>query len=565
IEKAGLSALQPELDRIDGLKSKEEIIPVAGMLCAWHVDPFFDMMPGQDGKNSSMTVLMINQGGLGMPGREYYLNTDERTTHIRNEYMKHLEKTFELAGKSSAEAKKIAADIFSFEERLAKASRTLEQLRDPYANYNKRSVSQLEKAYPSLKWTLLLDNYGIKNVDSVVVGQPEFLTAVEKNIKGSSLETLKNYLKWSLVSGLSPYLGKELADESFRFNQTVLAGVKTQKPRWKRVIDYENRSIGELLGQQFVKEVFSPKAKARYEKMVKTMIGTYAEHIKKLDWMSDVTKEKALLKLSTITPKVGYPDKWKDFSSMDVSRNSFVRNVININKWWSDSYIQKIGKPVDRTEWDMPPQEYNAYYNPSNNEIVLPAAQFAVPGYADEELDDALVYGYAAASTIGHELTHGFDDEGRQFDEKGNLKNWWTKEDEEKFNQRTKLYIEQFNNYVVLDSMHVRGQATLGENIADLGGVVVGLDAFKKTEQYKKGEKINGYTPVQRFFLGYALGWLGHMTDDKLANLIITNVHAPGNLRVNGPYSNVPEFYEAFGVKEGKPMWRADSIRVRIW
>lgn len=565
IDKAGLTPIQPELDMISNVKSKEEFVPIAGMLYTWNIDLYFNMMPGQDQKNSSVIVLNIEQGGLGMPGKEYYLNNDERTKHVREEYVKHLENTFVLMDNPEADSKKIAADILQFETNLAKASRTLEELRDPYANYNKRSVAQLQKVCPSMNWPLFLEKCGIKNVDSIVVGQPEFIAAVEKNIKSASVETLKNYFKWNLVSGLAPYMGKRIKDENFHFYETVLAGVKEQKPRWRQVIDFENRFIGELLGQQFVKEVFSPQAKARYEKIVKAMIETYGEHIQKLDWMSDATKQKALLKLNSITTKVGYPDKWKDFSKMDISRSSYTRDVINVSKWWSEYYTNKIGKPVDRTEWDMPPQEYNAYYNPSNNEIVLPAAQFAVPGLRDEDLDDALVYGYAAASTIGHELTHGFDDEGRQFDEKGNLKNWWTKEDENKFNQRAKLYIEQFNNYVVLDSMHVRGQATLGENIADLGGIVIGLDAFKKTEQYKKGEKLGGFTPVQRFFLGYSLGWLGHMTDDKLANLILTNVHAPGNLRVNGPYSNVPEFYEAFGIKAGQPMWRPDSLRVRIW
>ena len=565
IEKAGISDIKPELGLISNMQSKDELTSLSAMLETQAIQPFFEMYIAQDEKNSSVMVLKLNQGGLGMPGREYYLNNDERTHNIRNEYIKHLEKTFELLGDAPEAAKKSRADVLNFETNLAKACRTLEQLRDPYANYNKRSVNDLMKAYPSINWVSLFEKDGIKHIDSLVIGQPEFFTALDKNIKSAPVEVLKNYFKWNLVSGMASYLNKEIAAEHFHFYSTVLNGVKTQKPRWKRAIEFENQYIGELLGQQFVKEVFSEQAKQRYEKMVKAMVEAYAEHIKKLDWMSETTKQRALVKLNTITPKVGYPNKWKDFSALDVSRKSYARNVINLNKWWFSHDINKIGKPVDRAEWDMAPQEYNAYYNPSSNEIVVPAAQLAVPGYKDEELDDALVYGYSAASTIGHELTHGFDDEGRQFDEKGDLKNWWTKDDEEKFNKRTKLYIDQFNQYVVLDSMHVRGMATLGENIADLGGIVIGLDAFKKTEQYKKGEKIAGLTPLQRFFLGYSLGWLGHQTPDKLANQIITNVHAPNNLRVNGPFSNIPEFYEAFGIKQGQAMWRPDSVRVKIW
>jgi putative endopeptidase len=299
--------------------------------------------------------------------------------------------------------------------------------------------------------------------------------------------------------------------------------------------------------------------------MVEAIRQSYREHIDKLDWMSPETKQKALAKLNTIHPKVGYPDQWKDFSALVISRESYAGNVMSARHWSYMINVNKLGKPVNHKEWNMSPQTYNANYSPSNNEITLPAAQFLIPGIKDEEVDDAVAYGYAAASTIGHEITHGFDDEGRQYDMHGNLKAWWTPQDSVKFTQRAQLLVDQFNSYVVLDSLHVNGKATLGENIADLGGIVLGLDAFKKTQQYKEGKRINGLTPLQRFFLGYSLGWLGHERDEVLASQILTDVHAPGFLRVNGPFSDVPEFYKAFNIKKGDKMWLDPDKRVRIW
>jgi len=291
----------------------------------------------------------------------------------------------------------------------------------------------------------------------------------------------------------------------------------------------------------------------------------YKARMEKLDWMTDATKKKAIAKLSAITKKVGYPDKWKDFSSLKIDRGPYVLNVIRANQWWNNYQLNKLGKPVDRNEWDMTPQTYNAYYNPSNNEIVLPAAQMAVPGFRDEELDDALVYGYTAASTIGHEITHGFDDEGRKYDEKGNLVHWWTPEDSTQFMLRSKVLVEQFNKMVPIDTIHINGQATLGENLADLGGLLIGLDAFKMTECYKKGDKIQGQTPLQRFFLGYTLGWLLETRPERLANQLKTDVHAPAQNRVNGPLPNINEFYEAFNVKPGDKLYIPDSARVHLW
>jgi len=330
-------------------------------------------------------------------------------------------------------------------------------------------------------------------------------------------------------------------------------------------LDEEENAMGELLGQLFVKEYFNETAKKRYADLVEAIRDAYKDRIKALPWMTDSTKQKALEKLAAITRKVGYPDKWKDFGAMDIGKKPYVINVQKANEWWFNYYVNKLGKPVDRTEWDMSPQTYNAYYNASNNEIVLPAGMFAVPGKKDEELDDAFVYGYAAASTIGHEITHGFDDQGRQFDAKGNLQSWWQAADSVDFTQRTAKIIQQFNEFNPVDTLHVNGKATQGENIADLGGLLLGLDALKKTAVYKKNEKTNGFTPIQRYFLGYAYSWMLQTKKEKLANQLMVDVHAPAKERVNGPLANLPEFYEAFGVKPGNKMYRPDSLRVSIW
>jgi putative endopeptidase len=345
----------------------------------------------------------------------------------------------------------------------------------------------------------------------------------------------------------------------------VLAGKKAMKPRWKRVLQVQERLLGDALGQLYTKNFFNENAKKRYSAMTDNVIAAFRERIKSSNWMSATTKMKALTKLSKVVKKVGYPDKWKDFSKMKIDKSSYVSNTLNAGKWWFEFRVGKLGKPVDRTEWEITPQSYNAYYNASNNEIVLPAAIFLVPGYADEEIDDAVAYGYGGASTIGHEITHGFDDQGRQFDEKGNLVNWWTPADETQFKNKAQNLVRQFDDYIAVDSIHVRGQACLGENIADLGGVVVAFEAFKKTEQFAKNEKLFGYNPDQRYFMGYALGWMTQARKEKLKLQSMTDVHAPEFLRVNGPFSNVLEFYNAFNVQPTNKMYRQKQDRVVIW
>ncbi len=565
IESEGIKPLTPELDKINSIKNKNELFSVVALLQKEGVNAMFGLSVNQDDKNSGIWALYMTQGGLGLPNREYYFRNDSRTENIRAEYKKHIAKMFELLGDNSSEAVKDANDVFGIEIFLADSSRKLEDLRDPYSNYNKMSVAGLESIAPSVKWNEVLSKAGAKLPDSLVVGQPEFYKALSAAIDKFSIGQWKAYLRWHLINAFADRLSSPFEKENFHFKGTVMAGVKEERPRWKRVQDAVEAAMGELLGQIYVKEYYSAATKARYVKLVNNMVDAFAERIKKLNWMSDATKEKALYKLSKMTKKVGYPDKWKDFSKLVVDRSSYVRNTINANIFWFNRSVDRIGTEVDRSEWDMTPQTYNAYYNPSNNEIVLPAAMFIVPGVPDSLLDDAVVYSYAGASTIGHEMTHGFDDQGRQYDAKGNLSNWWTNEDVKKFNERTKLMVEQFDNYVVLDSMHINGKATLGENIADLGGNVIGYDAFMKTEQFKEGEKINGLTPSQRFWLGYAYSWLGHARPEAIAQQVLTDVHSPNFLRVNGPLSDIAAFYKAFNIKKGEPMWREKDKRVRIW
>jgi putative endopeptidase len=563
-EQVGLKPLQPWFDKINSITDVTSLINVSNELNNIGVDALFGDIVQQDDKNSDLMSYKLWQGGIGLPDREYYFKTDSSTVNIRDKYVKHIAKMLTLQGQDSAYATKAAKQIFVLETKLAKASRKIEDLRDPYANYHKMAIKDLNKISSIIDWKTSLLNRGVKNIDSVIVGQPEFFTALDEVLKTTSMDDWKNYLRFRTVRNFEEVLPESFGVEAFSFNK-LLSGAKERKPRWKRVIQMEENEMGELLGQLYVKEFFNDIAKKRYSDLVEAIRDAYKNRIEKLTWMSDSTKQKALIKLAAIKKKVGFPDKWKDFSAMQIGTESYLQNVINANKWWHDFYLNKLGKPVNRDEWDMTPQTYNAYYNPSNNEIVLPAGIFTVPGYRDEDLDDATVYGYAGASTIGHEITHGFDDQGRLYDEKGNLKNWWTKNDSTEFAQRAQMIINQFNAYEPLPGSKINGKATQGENIADLGGILLGIDAFKKTDQYKKNEKIAGLTPMQRYFLGYALGWLGQIRDESLKNRLMTDVHSPAKYRVNGPFVDVDEFYTTFGIKQGDKMFVPDSVRVKIW
>lgn len=565
IEKQGAAPLKDELAAIQNAKDLPSLLLQAAKMHTYGVGVFFGEGVSQDAKNSEVMSYQLWQGGLGLPSRDYFFNTDEKSLKIKAAYVPYIQSIFKLMGYEESKALKMASAIFSFEEALAKNSRKLEALRDPYANYNKMSVAELSKKTDALNWKQLITTIGLKNVDTIIVGQPEFLTALNSLLKSTELQTLKDYMSFHLINDYASYLSTAFVNAKFDFYGKTIRGAKAQRPRWKRVLDAEEGAMGEALGQLFAKEYFNETAKKRYEDMVENVRDAYKARIEKLTWMTDSTKQKALSKLSAITKKVGYPEKWKDFSSLKIDASSFALNMMRSNAWWNAYSLSKYGKPVDRTEWDMTPQTYNAYYNPSNNEIVLPAGIFTVPGFRDEELDDALVYGYAAASTIGHEITHGFDDEGRQFDAKGNLKNWWSTADEEQFTKRAQNLVNQFSNMIAVDTMHINGKQTLGENLADLGGLLIGLDAFKLTAAYKAGKTISGYTPLQRFFLGYALGWMYSYRDESIASQIVTDVHAPAKQRVNGPMPNIPEFYEAFKVTPKNKLYLPDSLRVQLW
>ena len=564
-DRLGVHPLDAELARIDAIRSTDDVLDTVFAFKPIGVGGLFRIGVSQDEKDSATMAVQLRQGGLGLPERDFYFNTEAGVAKIRAAYVAHLARTFELLGRAPADAKAAADRVMAFETALAQASRRLEALRDPEKNYNKMSPAELTAKYtPSIDWTARLAGWGLKP-SYVIVGQPEFFAAEEKLLRETPLPVLQDYLRYRLVDAYAEYLSSDFDRAHFDFHGRAMSGQQEPRPRWKRVLDEQNDAMGMVLGRLFVKEYFPEASKQRYAAMVDAIRDTYRERIERLDWMGAETKTKALAKLASITPKVGYPDRWKDYSALVVGRDSYAANVMNAARWQFQDNLSKFGKPVDRTEWEMTPQTYNAYYNPSNNEIVLPAAIFMVPGVPDAEVDDAVAYGYAAASTIGHEITHGFDDEGRQFDAQGNLSGWWTKEDAERFTVAAQKMADQFNAYEPLPGLHINGKASLGENIADYGGVLLGLESFKKTAQYREGKPIGGLTPTQRYFLGYALGWMSQQRDERLRQRLLSDVHAPAKWRVLGPMSNIPEFYEAFGVKPGEPMWRAPEDRVRIW
>ncbi|MGV9014039.1 MAG: M13 family metallopeptidase [Flavobacteriales bacterium] len=565
-DRLGAAPLAALLQRIDGIRNAQEAFAVAGELNRASANVLYALWVGPDPRNSEHLVAEFWQGGLGLPDRDYYFNPEAGVAKNRADYPGHIAQMLGFLGQDSATAAKAGLAVMAFETALASRSRTLEQQRDPYANYNKMAVDgQLSKITPQLDWRALLDSSGLALCDTVSVGQPEYLAAMGTLLDATPVEAVKNYFRYHLISAFARSLSSTIERADFDFYDKQLHGQLEQQPRWKRVLGAQYHAMGMLVGHAFVQDHFPERAKARYSALVEHVRTAYRDRINTLDWMSAATKEKALEKLNAITKKVGYPDTWKDFSALRMDTVSFAGNMLAAERWRFDDMIHGWGKPVDHTEWFITPQTYSAYYSPSNNEIVLPAAIFTMPGLPDSLADDAMVYGYVAASTIGHEITHGFDDSGRQYDAKGNLKSWWAPADSAQFNQRAEVMAKQFDAYEPIPGLHINGQATLGENIADFGGIRLGLEAFKKTEQYAKGEKIAGYTPLQRFFLGYAYGWLFEQKEASLRDQLLSDTHSPAKWRVNGPLSNVPEFYEAFNITEGQAMWRPDSLRVKVW
>jgi putative endopeptidase len=566
-EQMKLKPIQSELDLIEQMKNKKDLLQECAHLHTIGSSPMFSFWVTRDDKMSSKYAAFLSQGGLGLPDRDYYFNTDARTKNIREKYKEHIVQVFVLSGENALSAKMKAELVFNYEKDLAGACRKMEDLRDPYKNYNKMSVAAFSKLSPSIDWPEMFKQLGVPGLDTIITGQPEFVQALDKKINKSSgdLSGWKAYMKWKELSKFSRYLGKAFEDEDFHFNSTVMSGSTEQKPRWKRMVELTEGTLDEIVSQEYVAHYVPAGTKERLTAMAKNILDVYADHLKNLDWMSDSTKAKALNKLSGVVMKMGYPDKWKDYSSLAINRTSLVENIMSAEQWSYAYMMNKYGKPVDRTEWIMTAETYNAYYEPTNNEIVIPACNFIVPGFGTGIPDDAVLYGVIGGSTMGHEITHGFDDEGSQYDEKGNLHDWWTKEDRAQFNKRSKNLAEEFNKYTVLDSLHVRGMATLGENIADLGGVIMGYEAFKKTEQWKKQVKINGLTPDQRYFMAYAYSWMTQQRNQSAAKQIMSDVHAPAKWRVNGPLSNITAFYTAFQIKPGDKMYREEKDRVKIW
>ena len=564
LNKKGIADLKGDFESIDQIKDLKGILKEAGYIHAVSSSPLFNFYITQDDKNSSKYQVYINQGGLSLPDRNYYFDTDAKAQTIREKFVKYVQNMYKLMGFDESKAKLAAGKLMEMETSMAKVCRKREDTRDPITNYHKMTFKELSSLTPNADWSIFLKETGLSKVDTIIVGQPEFLTALNSYLKKYAIDDWKNYLKFHLFNGLASYMDDKTYMEQFNFYASTLRGIKEPKPRWKRVVEQTDGYLGELIGQVYVSEYLPKGTKEKLVEIGNAIKSVFAERIKALDWMSATTKEKALKKLNAVIMKVGYPDKWKDLSAMQIDRNSYVKNVMRANKWDFDYMIHKYGKPVDRTEWDMEPQTYNAYYNPSNNEIVIPGCNIIVPGYEGKMADDALLYSIIGG-TFGHEITHGFDDQGCKYNEKGNLSNWWTREDSIKFTGKTKMIVKQFNDYVDVDNLHINGELTQGENIADLGGVIMGFEAFKKTKQYKDNEIIAGLNPSQRFFLGYALAWMVNMRPEAIATQIKSNEHAPAKWRVIGPLSNMPEFYSTFGIKKGDAMWRSESQLVKIW
>lgn len=565
INKAGISAIKAELGRIDAISNIRELAGVAAMIHRISSSPMFSFYVWADDMISTRHAIFIHQGGLTLPDRSFYVDTDERTVKIREQFIPYLESMFVTMGYDAASSKQAARDHMALETELAKFSRKTEDTRDPHKNYNKIPFHELDKHAPSFDWKVFMSEIGIGSPDTVIIGQPEVLKSWNKMLSNNRLPAWKNYLKIHLLKGLSPYLDDNTYRNHFAFFGTALRGTPQPKPRWKRVTEQTNSSLGELIGQVYVAEYLPKGTKEKLTEIGNAIKTVYGERIKQLDWMSEATKTKALEKLDAMIMKVGYPDKWKDMSSLQVDRTSYVRNVINANIWEMDYMVNKYGKPVDRNEWAMTPQTYNAYYNPSNNEIVVPASNIIVPGYERRLADDAILYSIIGGSTFGHEITHGFDDQGSKYDKNGNLNNWWTSEDSTRFFSKTRKIVEQYNQYVVVDSLTINGEMTQGENIADLGGVMIGYEAFKRTKQYRDKQVIAGLNPDQRFFLAYALAWMINERPESLASQVKSDVHSPAKFRVIGPLENMPEFHAAFGIKPGDKMWRSEEDRIKIW
>tara|TARA_B100001109_G_scaffold254641_1_gene254961 strand:- start:7151 stop:9199 length:2049 start_codon:yes stop_codon:yes gene_type:complete len=561
-EELGMSPLSDELQRIEKIENAIDLIQVVAYHKTIGVNSLFGLYVGQDDKNSEQYITHVYQSGIGLPDKDYYLKDDEKSKEIQDAYLVHIEKMMALA--KMDKPKELSKIIYEMETNLAKISMSRVDRRDPEKTYNKLAVSKLQTDFNNINWTSAFNEMGIQSIDSIIVGQPDFFSGINNYISEYSIDNWKAYLKWRLLDSYASELSSDFVNQNFDFFGKTLSGTEEMKPRWKRALQKVNGNVGQLLGKAFVEKHFSESSKADVAQMVENLRAVFKERIMKLDWMSEETKLKAIEKLEAFDKKIGYPDKWKDYSSLEITADNQVQNVMNSSKFNFEYMINKLGKPIDRDEWFMNPQTVNAYYSSSKNEIVFPAGILQPPFY-DPNADDALNYGGIGA-VIGHEFTHGFDDQGSKYDAKGNLSNWWTDEDRKRFEERAQLVVSQFDGFEPLDSLHVNGELTLGENIADLGGVTLAYHALEK-ELEKKGkpEPIDGYSYQQRFFLGWAQVWHMNMTEKELRKRVATDPHSPGEYRVNGPLANMVEFANAFDCGPGSPMVNSDSTKAIIW
>ena len=559
----GVTPIQADLEKIASVKDKSEIVPLMAELAHSGVFPYFSFYVGADIMDSKSNLFQLYQGGISLGEKEYYLDNDDVTVNIRNKYKEHIVKMFQLAGFDEAAAKKKMEAVMDIETRIAKASFSAVEQRNPAANYHKMSLDELKKEIPGIDWDAFLNGIGVKGVTELSVSQVDPIKEVEKIINSLPVENQIAYMQWSLIDRAAGYLSDDLVAQNFDFYGKTLSGKQTNQPRWKRAVSTVNGVLGEAVGQMYVEKYFPAAAKERMVQLVKNLQTALGERIRNLEWMGDSTKIKAIEKLNSFYVKVGYPDKWRDYTGLNIEKDSYWANVKRATEFELDYMLSKAGKPVDRDEWGMTPQTVNAYYNPTTNEICFPAGILQYP-FFDMNADDAFNYG-AIGVVIGHEMTHGFDDQGRQFDKDGNLKDWWTAEDAKRFEERAQVMVNFFDSIQVLPGLNANGSLTLGENIADHGGLQVSFQAFKNATKDAPLLVKDVFTPEQRFFLSYAGVWAGNIRDEQIRLQTKSDPHSLGRWRVNGALPQIGAWYDAFGIKEGDPMYLAPEKRVSIW
>jgi endothelin-converting enzyme/putative endopeptidase len=564
VEKRELSGLQADLDVIQKLKDAWELAPLLARLqLAYGTVMLFRAGSTQDLDHSDQVIADVDQGGLGLPDRDYYTKADDKSNDIRARYQQHIQKVFEMAGDAPETARKNAETVLRLETLLAKASLTRVERRDPYNLKHQMNVEQLSELAPKFNWKAYYATLPYPDFQTVNVGAPAFFKAVNTMLSGESVDNWKTYLRFHAINSSAPYLSTSFVNENFEFYLKFLRGAKEQQPRWRRCVAYTDRNLGEALGQVYVATVFSPEMKEEAVDMTRRIETAMAERIQQLDWMSPETKKQALDKLRGIQNKIGYPDKWRDYGSLKIERQDFVGNINRASIFERTRRINRIGKPVDHGEWDMTPTTVNAGYDPQMNDINFPAGVLQPPLF-DLKLDAAPNYG-DTGGTIGHELTHGFDDEGSQFDASGNLRNWWTKEDREKFNARTKCVADQYSKYTIVDDIKINSQLTLGEDVADLGGEILAYIAWQGARKDRNLTKVDGLTPEQRFFIGFAQWACANERPEQMRMNATTDPHSPPEYRINGVAVSMPEFAKAFACKPGQPMTKPEGSACKIW